>query len=93
MASTALMRPTGPAIRGRKVFRHREVGELDISYDVFEMPGEPGLSIASYTAEEGTPSADKLGMLASWAAAEELGSKHRAPDAHRRSARPPGTPR
>jgi transcriptional regulator with XRE-family HTH domain len=70
---------------GRKVYRHPEFGELDISYDVFEMPGEPGLSIATYTAEEGTPSADKLALLASWAEAEELGSKHRASRAHRRA--------
>jgi transcriptional regulator with XRE-family HTH domain len=70
---------------GRKVYRHPEFGELDISYDVFEMPGEPGLSIASYTAEEGTPTADKLALLASWAAAEELGSKHRASRTHRRA--------
>jgi transcriptional regulator with XRE-family HTH domain len=70
---------------GQKVYRHPEFGELDISYDVFEMPGEPGLSIATYTAEEGTPTADKLALLASWAAAEELGSKHRASRAHRRA--------
>lgn len=70
---------------GRKIYRHPELGELDISYDVFEMPGEPGLSIATYTAEEGTPTADKLALLASWAAAEEIGSKHRAPRAHRRA--------
>ena len=70
---------------GRKIYRHPELGELDISYDVFEMPGEPGLSIATYTAEEGTPTADKLALLASWAAADELDSKHRASRAHRRA--------
>jgi transcriptional regulator with XRE-family HTH domain len=70
---------------GRKVFRHPELGELDISYDVFEMPGEPGLSIATYTAEEGTPTADKLALLASWAATEEIGSTHGASRAHRRA--------
>jgi transcriptional regulator with XRE-family HTH domain len=43
---------------GRKVYRHPELGELDITFDVFDMPGEPGLSIATYTAEEGTPTAD-----------------------------------
>ncbi len=70
---------------GRKVYRHPELGELDISYDVFEMPGEAGLSIATYTAEEGTPTADKLALLASWAAAEEIGSTHGASRAHRRA--------
>jgi hypothetical protein len=60
---------------------------------VFEMPGEPGLSIATYSAEEGTPSAEKLALLASWAAAEELGSKQRAARARRRTDDvPPGGP-
>lgn len=26
---------------GRKVYRHREVAEIDITFDVFELPGEP----------------------------------------------------
>jgi transcriptional regulator with XRE-family HTH domain len=78
---------------GRKIYRHPELGEIDISYDVLEMPGEPGLSIATYSAEEGTPSADRLALLASWAAADEMGSKHRAPRAHRRADDvPPGGP-
>lgn len=56
---------------GTKTYRHPLVGELEISYDVFEMPGEPGLFIGTYTAEEGTPSSDKLALLASLAAADE----------------------
>ncbi|MFH5824774.1 hypothetical protein [Georgenia sp. AZ-5] len=51
---------------GRKVYRHPEVGELDITFDVFELPGEPGLSICTYSADEGSPSADKLALLATW---------------------------
>ena len=53
---------------GRKIYRHPELGELEITYDVFEMPGEPGLSIATYTAEEGTETADKFTLLSTWAA-------------------------
>lgn len=53
---------------GTKVYRHPEVGDLELSYDVFEMPGEPGLSIGTYTATPGSPSADKLALLASGAA-------------------------
>jgi hypothetical protein len=64
---------------GRKICRHPELGELDITYDVFDMPGEPGLSIATYTAEEGTPTADKLALLASWATAEELDARRPSP--------------
>jgi transcriptional regulator with XRE-family HTH domain len=77
---------------GQKTYRHPEVGELEISYDVFEMPGEPGLSIGTYSAEEGTPSADKLALLASWAAAQEFGSQHRAPRGQQAADdMPPGT--
>lgn len=53
---------------GTKVYRHPEVGDLELSYDVFEMPGEPGLSIGTYTATPGSGSADKLALLASSAA-------------------------
>lgn len=58
---------------GQKTYHHPEVGDLDISYDVLEIPGEPGLSIATYTAEEGSASADKFTVLASWAATREAG--------------------
>ena len=53
---------------GRKVYRHPEVGEMDITFDVFELPGEPGLSISTFSVEEGSESADKLALLATWAA-------------------------
>jgi hypothetical protein len=52
---------------GIKVYRHPEVGDLQLTYDVFDMPGEPGLSICTYTAEAGSPTADRLTVLASWA--------------------------
>jgi transcriptional regulator with XRE-family HTH domain len=71
---------------GRKVYRHPALGEIDITYDVLEMPGEPGLSIVTYSAEEGTPAAEKLALLASWVAADELDPDLRAPDARPRRA-------
>ena len=55
---------------GEKVYRHPEVGEVDLTFDVFELPGEPGLSIATYSVEEGSPSAEKFVLLASWAATQ-----------------------
>ncbi|ONH22026.1 helix-turn-helix transcriptional regulator [Pseudofrankia asymbiotica] len=55
---------------GQKVYRHPEVGELEVTFDVFELPGEPGLSICTYSVEEGSPSADKFALLASWAATQ-----------------------
>lgn len=53
---------------GRKAYRHPLVGILDITWDVFQMPGQPGLSIVTYTAEDHSESAEKLSVLASWAA-------------------------
>lgn len=53
---------------GTKVYRHPEVGEVAVTYDVFAMPGEPGLSVTTYTAEDGTETADKLALLSAWAA-------------------------
>jgi hypothetical protein len=41
---------------------------IEIVFDVLELPGDPGLSITTYSAEPGTPSEDALKLLASWAA-------------------------
>jgi transcriptional regulator with XRE-family HTH domain len=55
---------------GQKVFRHPTVGRVLLTFDAFEMPGEPGLSIVTYSAEPGTPDADRLLLLASWASTD-----------------------
>ena len=40
-----------------------------------EFPAHPGLTLLAYTAAVGTPTADSLKMLASWAAtAEQTGN-------------------
>lgn len=57
---------------GQKVYCHPEVGDVDLTYDVFEMPGAPGLFIGTYTPEEGSESADKITLLTSWAATQEF---------------------
>jgi transcriptional regulator with XRE-family HTH domain len=54
---------------GRKLYRHPIVGDLELTYDVFEIPGEAGLFITTYTAvEDDSPTTDNLALLASWAA-------------------------
>ncbi|MEU4550355.1 helix-turn-helix domain-containing protein [Nonomuraea dietziae] len=63
---------------GQKVYRHPEVGEIDVTFDVFELPGEPGLSICTFSVEESSPSADRFAVLSSWAATQEFGSRQRA---------------
>jgi transcriptional regulator with XRE-family HTH domain len=65
---------------GQKVYCHPEVGDIELTYDVFEMPGEAGLFIGTYTPEEGSESADKITLLASWAATRESGGSQFSPD-------------
>ncbi|HEY9290938.1 MAG TPA: helix-turn-helix transcriptional regulator [Microlunatus sp.] len=56
---------------GRKRLRHPVVGELDLSYESMDFPTDPGMRLNVYTAAAGTPAADGLKLLASWAATEE----------------------
>lgn len=53
---------------GRKRLRHPAVGQLDLDFEGLELPSEPGLRLNIYTAAAGTPTADALKLLASWAA-------------------------
>jgi hypothetical protein len=56
---------------GTKRLRHPVVGQLDLDFESMELPSEPGLHLNVYTAAAGTPTADALRLLASWAASEE----------------------
>ncbi|MFJ8770416.1 helix-turn-helix transcriptional regulator [Streptomyces clavifer] len=64
---------------GRKVFHHPEVGELDVNYDVFQLPGEASTWMTAYTADVRSPTQEKLSLLASWTieldASEPVGNK------------------
>jgi transcriptional regulator with XRE-family HTH domain len=53
---------------GTKRFRHPVVGELTLAYEELAITAEPGIVLIVYTAEPGSPSAERLGLLASWAA-------------------------
>lgn len=53
---------------GTKVFHHPAVGVLELGYEALVLPGDPGLQMNVYTAAPGTPAADGLTLLASWAA-------------------------
>jgi hypothetical protein len=57
--------------RGRKVVNHPAVGPMELAYDDFALPGDPYISTTTYTADPGTPSADGLAMLATWAATQQ----------------------
>ncbi|HTZ43345.1 MAG TPA: helix-turn-helix transcriptional regulator [Jatrophihabitans sp.] len=59
---------------GRKRLRHPAVGELDLNFEALELPSEPELRLNVYTADPGTPTADGLRLLASWAATAPAGA-------------------
>lgn len=59
---------------GVKRIQHPVVGEIELTYEAFELPADPGLQLSTYTAEPGSPSAEKLGLLASWAATSAAAS-------------------
>ena len=52
---------------GRKQLHHPVVGDLVLSFEAMELPGED-LTMLVYTAEPGSPSQQALDLLASWAA-------------------------
>src|SRR3954452_21249744 len=56
---------------GQKRLRHPVVGQLDLDFESMELPSAPGLTMNVYTAAAGTPTADGLKLLASWAASQE----------------------
>lgn len=56
---------------GTKRFHHPVAGELTLAYEELAITAEPGLVLLVYTAEPGSPSAERLHLLASWSASED----------------------
>jgi hypothetical protein len=56
---------------GAKRIHHPIVGDLELSFESFPIPADPGQSLVTYTAEPGSPSQDALTLLASWAASAD----------------------
>lgn len=56
---------------GFKIFHHSIVGEMTLAYEGMELEAEPGLTLTIYAAEPGSPSAERMQLLASWVASEE----------------------
>lgn len=52
---------------GSKLFHHPVVGDLSLSYESMALTADPGLRLNAYVAEPGSPSAEALALLASWA--------------------------
>lgn len=55
-------------LTGAKRLHHAVVGDLDLVFNTMQLPADPGLTLAVYTAEPGSPTEEKLALLASWAA-------------------------
>ena len=53
---------------GTKHLHHPVVGELELAYEVMDLPADAGLNISVYSAEPHSRSAQALDLLASWAA-------------------------
>lgn len=56
--------------QGSKRVRSGIVGDLRLSYDAFSTIGNGDLTLVVYTADRGSPSEDRLQLLASWAEAD-----------------------
>jgi hypothetical protein len=54
---------------GIKRLHHPVAGELELAYEVLELPADAGLNISVYSAEPQSRSAQALDLLASWSAA------------------------
>jgi len=61
---------------GMKRLHHPVVGDLDLNYESMDLPSEPGLVMNVYTAPAGSPTADALTMLASWATTQAENESH-----------------
>lgn len=57
---------------GTKHFHHPVVGDLTLTYEALEPPGDPGQSIFVYIADPNSPSQEALELLASWSATPDV---------------------
>ncbi|HET6293106.1 MAG TPA: hypothetical protein VFG33_07015 [Kribbella sp.] len=51
---------------GAKQFFNETVGAMTLRYETLAPPGDDGQSVVIYTADRGSPSEEKLQLLASW---------------------------
>lgn len=62
---------------GVKSFHHAVVGPLELHFQTLELTEDPGLALTIYPATPGSPTADALRLLASWAATERIAERAR----------------
>ncbi|WP_203703638.1 helix-turn-helix transcriptional regulator [Asanoa iriomotensis] len=54
-----------------KRLHHPVAGELELTGEALHLPGDPGLTIITYTYEPASPTAEAIGFLASWSPRSE----------------------
>jgi hypothetical protein len=63
---------------GTKRFHHPVAGELTLAHEELAITAEPRLVLMVYTAEPGSPSAERIRLLASWGPSEDTAiERHR----------------
>jgi transcriptional regulator with XRE-family HTH domain len=55
---------------GTKLLHHPVVGDLDLPFESFPLPADPGQSLLTYTPEPESPTLDALRLLASWSSTQ-----------------------
>lgn len=56
---------------GRKTFIHPIVGEVEFAYEDMQLVQQPGLTFLIYATESGSPSEERIRLLASWQATRD----------------------
>ncbi|MFV0460617.1 MAG: helix-turn-helix transcriptional regulator [Actinomycetales bacterium] len=74
--------------QGRKTFNHPGVGTLDLVYTDLALPGDPTVSMTTYTAAPDSPTADALALLGAWARTQQKEHIHSAAVEGTRAAEP-----
>lgn len=73
---------------GTKRYYHPLVGEVTLAFEELAITAEPGTALLVFTAEPGSPSAERLQLLASWTAqpaastAQASGTRRVGPGSH-----------
>jgi transcriptional regulator with XRE-family HTH domain len=57
---------------GTKLVRHPIVGDLDLTFDAFDISADTGLTLVVYTAQPGSTHEDALSLLSSWVTTQNL---------------------
>lgn len=68
---------------GSKALHHRMVGDLDLSFEVMDLPADVGQSLIVYGAEPGSVTEERLRLLSIWAATNEQQAKIEEADINR----------